>query len=133
MARRSRSAPPSKKELRGAIHHESPAELGRLQHASAEGHDRSGKQAEDEAALLQATRACLPAPEMRRLKRLIGKSERGTLSPKELVEYQALAQRTLEIDVVRVEALAELVRRRGKPVEVVQKEIGWQGGGMDGA
>jgi hypothetical protein len=79
--------------------------------------------------LVQATRLRLPPKEERRLKRLIGKSERGTLSPKELTEYQELARRTEQIDVERLEALAELVRRRGQPLAVVMKEIGWQGGG----
>jgi hypothetical protein len=132
MARRSRSAPPSREESHQAIHHQSPAELGTSQRSITEGQDRNGKQAEDEAVLVQATRTRLPASDERRFKRLIGKSERGTLSPKDLAEYQALARQAEQLDVKRLEALAELVRRRGKPVAVVMKEIGWRGG-TDGA
>jgi hypothetical protein len=53
----------------------------------------------------------LPAGAQRRLKRLIAKSERGTLTPKELSDYQALAQRAERIDVQRAVALAKMAGR----------------------
>jgi hypothetical protein len=118
--------------LFGAIQHQSPAELGRFRRRIAEAQQGNGKQEGDEAVLLQAARARLPKDEERRLKRLIAKSERDTLSARELADYQVLAQRAQRLDVERVEALAELVRRRGKPLAVVLKEIGWEGG-RDGA
>jgi hypothetical protein len=57
----------------------------------------------------------LPAADERRLKRLIVKSERGTLTPRELEEYRALAQQAEQTNVTRVEALAELAQRRDLP------------------
>ena len=66
---------------------------------------------EDEGALLQAARARLPETEERHLRRLIAKSERGTLTPKELAEYRALVLRAEQLNVTRAEALAKLVRQ----------------------
>ncbi len=132
MAGRSGSVPLSAEELLEAIQHLSPAELGTFRRRFAAAQDRNGRRAEDEAVLLQAAKARLPMTEKRRLKRLLAKSERGTLSLKELAQYRALAQRAERLDVERVEALAELVRRRGKPLGVVLKEIGGEGD-MDGA
>ncbi|HKI30448.1 MAG TPA: hypothetical protein VKA46_01055 [Gemmataceae bacterium] len=70
-----------------------------------------------EATLIQAARGRLPAAAERRLRRLIAKSERGDLTPKELADYQALAQDAQRIDAARAEALAELARRRGQSVK----------------
>ena len=57
----------------------------------------------------------------------MAKSEQGTLTPKELAQYRMLAQRAERLNVERAEALAELVRRRGKPLRVVIEEIGSEG------
>jgi hypothetical protein len=65
-------------------------------------------------------------------KGLIARSERGELTRDELAEYQALAQEVQRLDVARVEALAELARRRGKSVRAVKTEIGGEGS-SDGA
>jgi len=88
----------------------------------------NGKQAETDARLIEGTKSDLPAKDRRRLKRLSEKSELDVLTSKELAEYRKLAQRSEEIDVVRVEALAELARRRGKSLEEMMKEIGWRSG-----
>ena len=85
-----------------------------------------------EAALIRATQARLPQAEAKRLKQLGGKSERGTLTEKELDEYRALAQRAEQFDVTRVEALAALViKLKGNPVHAVMEEIGWEGAPVD--
>jgi hypothetical protein len=118
--------------LMTAVKQLSPAELREFMRQFAEWQEQNGKQADEEAALIQATKARLPAADERRLKRLIAKSERGTLTPKELEEYRSLAQQAERLNVKRVEALAELVRRRGKPARAVMREIGWEGGD-DGA
>jgi hypothetical protein len=86
------------------------------------------KQNREEAMLLQAAQARLPATTERRLKQLIAKSERGTLTPKELEEYRDLGKQTEQLNVKRVEALAELAKRRKKPVRVIMNEIGWESG-----
>jgi hypothetical protein len=115
-------------DLTAAVKRLSPAELRRFSRWLAEWQEHNGKERTEEAALIQATEARLPAADQRRLKRLSAKSERGTLPPQELQEYRALAQQAEQLNVPRVEALAELARRRGKPLRVVMKEIGWQGG-----
>lgn len=79
-----------------------------------------------EAALKRATQARLPVADEKQLNRLCAKSERGTLTPKELDEYRTLAQRAQRLDVTRVEALAELVRLKGESVSDVMEEIGWE-------
>lgn len=109
-----------------------PDELREFKRQFAAWQEQNGQQTEEESALIQATKVRLPAVDERRLKRLIAKSERDTLSPKELNEYRALAQRAEQLNVTRVEALAELVRRRGKPARVIMEEIGWESG-ADGA
>jgi len=110
-----------------AVKQLSPAEL----HAFTEGlvawQQQHGPQ-EDDAALMQATKAHLPTADVQRLQRLIAKSERGTLTPKELDTYRTLAQRAEQLNVRRVEALAEVVRRRGKAARVIMEELGWECG-----
>jgi hypothetical protein len=118
--------------LMTAVKQLSPAKLREFRRQFAEWQEQNGAQADEEAALIQATKARLPVADERRFKRLIVKSERGVLAPKELEEYRFLAQQAERLNVTRVEALAELVRRRGKPVRVVMQEIGWEGGD-DGA
>ena len=114
--------------LMAAIKQLSPAELREFAQHFAAWQEKNGVQADEEAQLIQATKTRLPAAEERRLKRLIAKSERGTLSPKESDEYRVLAQRAEQLGVKRTEALAEIVRRWGKPVKVVMAEIGWESG-----
>lgn len=118
----------SVEQLLEAIKHLSPAELREFRQQFTAWQEHNGKQAEGDTALLRAAKARLPATAERRLQRLIAKSEQGTLTAKELADYQALAQRAEQINAMRVEALAELVRRRGKPAAVVLEEIGWEGG-----
>jgi len=80
-----------------------------------------------EMALIQATQARLPKADAQRLKQLSAKSESGTLKERELEEYRTLAHQAEQLNVKRVEALAELVRLKGKPVHLVMEEIGWEG------
>ncbi len=112
--------------LLAAIKQLSPAELREFTRQFADWQEQNGGR--EEARLIQATKARLPAADERRLKRLRAKSERGTLTPTELAEYRSLVEQAERIDVTRVEALAELVRRRGQPARVVMREIGWVGG-----
>src|SRR5262249_8611816 len=102
------------KHLMAAIKQLSPAELHEfLRHFIAwqkrHSQHTDDTQTDADTALTQRTKAHLPTVEMRRLKQLMAKSERGTLTPKELNEYRALAQRAEQLNVTRVEALAELV------------------------
>ncbi len=115
-------------ELMAAVQRLSPAQLSEFTRRFAEWHEQNGREGQEEAALIAATKARLPPADERRLKRLTAKSERGTLTSKELQAYHALAQQAERVNATRVEALAELVRRRGRPVRQVMEEIGWKGG-----
>jgi hypothetical protein len=86
----------------------------------------TGRTSSAEAQLIEQTKADLPEQEKRRLKKLCAKSERGVLTASELAEYQELARRAEQIDVLRVKALAELARLRGQPLPAVMKDIGWK-------
>lgn len=114
--------------LMEAVKQLSPDELREFTRQFAAWQEQHSKQTDEEAVLMQATKTHLPAADERRLKRLIARSERGTLTPKELDDYRTLAQQAERLNVTRVEALAELVQRRGKPVRVIMKEIGWESG-----
>ena len=85
-------------------------------------------QQDEETTLIRATHMRLPPAEQQRLKRLIAKSERGTLTPKELDAYRTLAQHVEQLNVTRTAALAVLVQRRGQPVQAVMQDIGWTQG-----
>ena len=114
--------------LMAAVKQLSLAELRDFAQQFAAWQEKNDTQADEETSLIQATKARLPVADERRLKQLIDKSERGTLTPKESDEYRVLAQRAEQVTVTRVEALAELVRQRGKPGHVVMAEIGWESG-----
>jgi hypothetical protein len=88
---------------------------------------------DEETGLIATAQARLPATVERRFRRLAGKSERGLLSAKELEEYRVLAQQAEQLNAQRVEALAKLARRWGKPVRVVMREIGGREGEDDAA
>ncbi|MGH9847558.1 MAG: hypothetical protein ACREEM_53385, partial [Blastocatellia bacterium] len=88
----------------------------------------NGKSGIDEADLIAQTKITLPPTELGRLKKLIAKSERGTLTTAELEEYKKLAKRSEALDVKRVEALARLAQMRGQTIDAVMKQIGWRSG-----
>ena len=112
--------------LMAAVKQFSPDELREFKRQFAEWQGQNGEQTAEDARLIQATKMRLPVAEARRLKRLIAKSERGTLTPKELDAYRTLAQQAEKLNVARMEALAELVQRRGQPAHVVMDDIGWE-------
>jgi hypothetical protein len=114
-------------QLVEAVGRLSPAQRREFQRRIASRRARNGEQEPDEASLVRAAKARLPATAAARLKRLIARSERGDLTPKELADYQALAQIVQRIDAARAEALAELARRRGRSVEAVTAELGREG------
>ncbi|MBV9126283.1 MAG: hypothetical protein JO112_23280 [Planctomycetes bacterium] len=87
----------------------------------------NGNAESEEAALVRTARAHLPATAERRLRRLIARSERGQLTPKEVNDYRSLAQEAQRLDAARALALAELARRWGRPVQAIQAEINAEG------
>src|SRR4029434_6963584 len=74
--------------LMAAVKQFSSDELYEFKSQFAEWDGQNGEQTTEEARLIQATKMRLPVVEARRLKRLIAKSERGTLTPKELSGLQ---------------------------------------------
>jgi len=118
----------SLEQLLEAVDRLSPAQMRELERRMAARRCDQRNEGSDEASLVRTARVRLPAPEERRLKRLIARSERGNLTRDELAEYQALAQEVQRLDAARAEALAELARRQGKSVQAVKAEIGCEGG-----
>jgi hypothetical protein len=114
-------------KLLQAVDRLSAAERLEFQRLLAGRQTRNGSQAPDQASLIEAAQARLPAAAERRLKKLIARSERGQLTPQQLADYQALAQEAQRIDAARAEALAELARCRGESVETIQSEIEREG------
>jgi hypothetical protein len=117
------SGPWSVDQLLEAVEHPSPAEQREFQRRLAARHAANGSPGPDEATLVRTARARLAAAAERRLRRLIARSERGQLTPKELAEYQSLAQEAQRLDAARAEALAELARRRGQSVQAVKAAL----------
>jgi hypothetical protein len=108
----------------------SPAEQREFQRRLAARQAANGGPAPDEVSLIRTAQARLPAASERRLRRLVARSERGQLTPKELADYQSLAEEAQRIDAARAEALAELAHLRGQSVQAVQASIA---GRKDGA
>lgn len=77
-------------------------------------------------ALIETTKLRLAPRDMARIRRLSNKSEQGTLTERERREYLRLATKAERLSVVRVQALAELARRRGKSLRALMREIGWE-------
>jgi hypothetical protein len=86
------------------------------------------KRRNEDAPLVEACTARLAPAEERQLKKLIAKSERGTLSAKELELYRTLVRRAEILDGTRLAALTELARRWDKPVRAVMDIVGWEDG-----
>ncbi len=132
MASRPASAPWSMAQLLEGIKQLAPAERRELQRQFLAWQAENGGLVQNDDELRQAARARLPVAAERRLRRLIRKSEQGTLTPKELAEYRTLAQRAEQLNAERAEALAELTRRRGQPAHRVRKQTAAEGA-ADGA
>lgn len=121
------TGPLSVEQLLEAVAHLSPAERREFRRRLAARQATNGREESEDAALVQAAQARLPAAAERRLRRLIARSERGRLTPKELADYQALSEEVQRLDAARAEALAELARRRGQDVQTVKAELDRQG------
>jgi hypothetical protein len=128
MATSSRSIPLNVDKLLEAVDHLSPAQRLEFQRRLAARPAEKGVRDLDDATLVRAAQARLLAAAERRLKRLIAKSESGTLTDRELGDYQGLAQEAQRLDATRAEALAELARRRGLSLRAVQATIRREGG-----
>jgi hypothetical protein len=121
------AALPKVEQLLEAVEQLSPAERREFQRRLATLPPRNGVQTATETALIADAKAHLSALQQRRLRRLIAKSETGTLTSKELADYQALAREAEALDAARAQALAELARRWGKSVAAVLEAIGAEG------
>jgi hypothetical protein len=118
----------SVEHLMDAVRKLSPEELREFSRQFDRWQKKNGDGEAEEAKLIKATRERLPATDERRLKRLMAKTD---LNEKEHEECLALIRKAEEVTVRRVEALAKLVKLRGKPARTVMKEIGWKSGGYE--
>lgn len=82
-------------------------------------------------SLIETTKLRLTPRDAARIKRLSAKSEQGTLTERDRREYLRLAAKAERLSVVRVQALAELARRRGKSLRALMLEVGWEVPGDD--
>ncbi len=115
-----------------AVDHLSPAQVRELDRRLAARRGEPGNEGPDEASLVRAASCRLTATAERRLKALIVRSERGTLTPSELDEYQSLAQEVQRLDAAHAQAIVELAWRWKKSVRAVKAKIGSKGS-RDGA
>lgn len=104
--------------LMASVKRLAPAELRDFKRRFLDWQRESGEQTDGESKLLQVCQLQLPVKEQRRLRTLIGKSERGNLRPKELDEYRELVRHAEKIDAARLAALAQLARLWNKPVRL---------------
>jgi len=109
-----------------AIKQLSPAELQEFMQQLAAWQQHNGQQAEEETTLLARIEenSRLPAAAQRRYKQLRRKRERGTLTERDLTEYQALLQQLEARNVKRIEALIALAQRRGTTLRGIMAELG---------
>ncbi len=131
------AAPPARnplslEQILEAVDHLSRAQMDELERRLAARRTENGNEGLDERTLVRSARSRLTTAAEHRLKELIVRSERGTLTPSQLTEYQSLAQEVQRLDAARVQAIAELAHRWGKSVRAVKAEIGCEGG-RDGA
>lgn len=115
-------------QLMATVMQLSPDELRDFKTRFQEWQKGAGEPREEEAVLVEACHSRLSDAALRRLKALIGKSERGALSAAELKEYRDLVRRSEKVDAVRLASLAELARRWRMPVQEVMSAIGWEDG-----
>jgi hypothetical protein len=122
-------------QLLAAIHQLSPAQQLKIRQSldSQQRHNgaqarTNGKGATTESELIAQTQATLPPKEARRLKSLIRKSERATLTAAESEEYRQLAKQSQALDVKRIAALTRLAQLRGQSVDAVKRQIHWRAG-----
>ena len=113
-------------ELAAAAKRLSPAELREFTQRLAEWQERSGGQLESEADLLKriAENSQLSAAEQRRFNRLRRKRQSELLTEAELTELQAIWQHVEQMNAARLQALAELARLRGTPVQELMRDLG---------
>ena len=111
----------------------SPVELGEFtqkfiewqqQRKTAVGEDINPNASDAEVLAFIRKNSQLPEEENRRYWLLRRKREEETLNDKELPEYQELIRRLDVMNVKRLEALAILVKRWGKPVRRIMAELG---------
>lgn len=117
------AALPKVEQLLEAVEQLSPAERREFRRRLATRAARNGVRTATETALIADAQAHLGTLQQRRLRHLIAKSEIGTLTTKELADYQALAREAEALDAARAQAVAELARRWGKSAAAVWDTI----------
>jgi hypothetical protein len=119
-------------ELLEAVKRLPPAELHEFQHQftawSGQKNGRNGASSpeQDEAALLSAIQenSTLSPADQRRFNRLRRKRQTGKLTAQEERRLQELWRCVEQMNAARLEALAELARRRGSDVKTLMQQLG---------
>jgi hypothetical protein len=109
-----------------AIKQLSPVELHEFMQQLAVWQQHNGQQIEEEAALLARIKenSSLPTAKQRRFDRLRRKRQAGTLTKLEAAELRALWQHVEQMNVTRLQALADLAQRRSTDVKTCMRELG---------
>jgi hypothetical protein len=126
MASSSKHRPLSLEQLLEAVERLPPAERREFQLRLRIREQPNGSLSANEETLAATSPIRLPEAEERQLRKLIARSEQGKLTPKELAEYQSLAQKVQRIDAARANALRDLARRR-KSAPAVKSAIEREG------
>ncbi len=121
------SGPWNVEQLLEAVERLSPADQREFQRRLASKQAANGSTESEEAKLIQAAQARLPAGAERRLRNLINRSERGQLTAQELADYQAIAEEAQRIDAARADALAKLSRLQGRSIRAVKAALDRKG------
>jgi hypothetical protein len=109
-----------------AVKQLSPAELNEFVKRFDQWQEQNGQPAEDEATLLACIKrnSRLPAAEQRRFNHLRRKRQAEKLTKSEQTELHSLWQRVEQMNVVRLEALTKLAKRRGTDVRTLMHQLG---------
>jgi hypothetical protein len=87
---------------------------------------RAAKSDPADDALIETIKLKLSRRELVRIRRFGDKCSLGTLTPTERAEYMSLIAKADRMSLLRLQAIAELARRRGKSVRAMMDEVGWE-------
>jgi hypothetical protein len=86
---------------------------------------------ESEESLLALVRRRKTEAERRHYEELVEKRQREVITEEEFAELRRLTDQDEQSAVVRLQALYELARRRGKSIEEMSEELGLKGPGNE--
>jgi hypothetical protein len=87
---------------------------------------RAAKSDPADDALIETIKLKLSRRELARMRRFGDRCSLGTLTATERAEYMSLIAKADRMSLLRIQAIAELARRRGKSVRAMIDEVGWE-------